>query len=139
MRTHAPPAHLNHHTVSDRTDKAEKRRDKAPPSCERHTMFMRAMCDAWTAIFRLTAIAKPMNTATRNGREKPEHRDMANDEMVGWFKSAPKGSRHERMLWATRNIAHLTGATEGGAYKRLLIALIEAEGRLDPREFKDCA
>ena len=126
----------NHHTVIDRTDKAEKRRDKAPRSCERHTMFMRAMCEA---IFRLTAIAKPMNTATRNGREKPEHRDMANDEMVEWFKSAPMGSRHERMLWATRNIAHLTGATEGGAYKRLLIALIEAERQLDPREFKDCA
>jgi hypothetical protein len=78
-RSARPLETKNHHTVSDRTDKAEKRRDKAPRSCERHTMFMRAMCDAWTAIFRLTAIAKPMNTATRNGREKPEHRDMAND------------------------------------------------------------
>jgi hypothetical protein len=79
-----------------------------------------------------------MNTATSNGREKPEHRNMTKDEMVEWFKSAPMGSRHERILWATRNVAHLTGATEGGAYKRLLIALIEAERRLDPREFKDC-
>ena len=80
-----------------------------------------------------------MNMATRNGREKPEHRKLTKDEMVEWFKSAPMGSRHERMLWATGKIAHLTGATEGGAYKRLLIALIEAEGRLGPREFKDCA
>src|SRR5438309_3379935 len=117
----------NHHTVIDRTDKAEKRRDKAPRSCERRRTFMRAMCNAWTAIFRLTTIAKPMNTATSNGREKPEHRNMTKDEMVEWFKSAPMGSRHERILWATRNVAHLTGATEGGAYKRLLIALIEAE------------
>jgi hypothetical protein len=80
-----------------------------------------------------------MNTAMNNGREKPEHRKLTRDEMVEWFKSAPTGPRHLRMLWATRKIAHLTGATEGGAYKRLLIALIEAEGRLDPREFKDCA
>jgi hypothetical protein len=97
------------------------------------------MCDAWTAIFHLTTIAKPMSTATSNGREKPEHRKVTKDEMVEWFRSAPMGSRHERMLWTTRKIVHLTGATEGGAYKRLLIALIEAEGRLDPREFKDCA
>jgi hypothetical protein len=80
-----------------------------------------------------------MSTATSNGREKPEHRKMTKDEMVEWFRSAPKGLRHERLLWATRKIAHLSGGTEGGAYKRLLIALIEAEGRLDPREFKDCA
>ena len=65
--------------------------------------------------------------------------DRRKDEMVEWFRSAPMGSRHERMLWATRKIAHLTMAAEGGAYKRLLIAMIEAEGRLDPREFKDCA
>src|SRR5207248_3428237 len=74
-----------------------------------------------------------------NGREEPKHQKMTKDEMVEWFRSAPMGSRHERMLWATRKIAHLTGAAEGGAYKRLLIAMIEAEGRLDPREFKDCA
>ena len=89
-RSARPLETKNHHTVSDRTDKAEKRRDKAPRSCERHTMFMRAMCDAWTAIFRLTAIVKPMNTATSNGREKPEHH-MTKDEMVEWFKSAPDG------------------------------------------------
>ena len=47
--------------------------------------------------------------------------------MIGWFKSAPKGSRHERMLWTACKIAHLTGATEGGAYRMLLVALIEAE------------
>ena len=64
---------------------------------------------------------------------------MTKDNMIEWFKSAPMSSRHERMLWAAHKIAGLTGATEGGAYKRLLIALIEAEGRLDPREFKDCA
>ena len=52
---------------------------------------------------------------------------MTKDEMVWWFKSAPKGSRHERILWATCKIARLTGATEGGAYRMLLVALIEAE------------
>jgi hypothetical protein len=52
---------------------------------------------------------------------------MTKDEMIDWFKSAPKGSRHQRMLWAARKIAHLTGVTEGGAYKMLLSALIEAE------------
>jgi hypothetical protein len=64
---------------------------------------------------------------------------MTKEEMIEWFRSAPMGSRHERILWAARKIAHLTGATEGGAYKRLLIALVEAEGRLDPQEFNDCA
>ena len=48
-------------------------------------------------------------------------------EMIEWFKSAPEGSRHERMLWAARKIAHLTGVTEGGAYQVLLGVLIEAE------------
>jgi hypothetical protein len=63
---------------------------------------------------------------------------MTKDEMIGWFKSAPKGSRHQRMLWAARKIAPLTGATEGGAYQMLLIALIEAERLLNPGEFNDC-
>jgi hypothetical protein len=63
---------------------------------------------------------------------------MTKDEMIGWFKSAQKGSRHQRMLWAARKIARLTGATEGGAYQMLLIALIEAERRLNPGEFNDC-
>ena len=58
---------------------------------------------------------------------------MTKDEMIGWFKSAPMGSRHQRMLWAARKIAHLTGETEGGAYQMLLVALIEDERRLDPR------
>ena len=64
---------------------------------------------------------------------------MTKDEMIEWFKSAPKGSRHQRILWAAHKIARLTGVTEGAAYKRLLIALTEAERRLDPEEFNDCA
>jgi len=48
--------------------------------------------------------------------------------MIEWFKSAPESSRHERMLWAVRKVAHLTGVSEGRAYQMLLIALIEAEG-----------
>jgi len=43
------------------------------------------------------------------------------------------------MLWAARKIARHTGASEGGAYQTLLIALIETERPLDPREFNDCA
>jgi hypothetical protein len=46
---------------------------------------------------------------------------MTKDEMIHWFKSAPKGSRHQRMLWAARKIARLTGVTEGGAYQMLLM------------------
>jgi hypothetical protein len=64
---------------------------------------------------------------------------MTMDEMIDCFTSAPMGSRHQRMLWAAHKIARLTGATEGGAYQMLLVALIEAERRLDPREFNDCA
>jgi hypothetical protein len=37
------------------------------------------------------------------------------------------GSRQQRMLWATRKIARLTGVTEGGAYRTLESALIETE------------
>jgi len=51
---------------------------------------------------------------------------MTKDEMIEWFKSAPEGSRHERMLWATRKIAHLTGMPEGRAYQMLLVVLVEA-------------
>jgi hypothetical protein len=61
---------------------------------------------------------------------------MTQDEMIEWFKSAPKGSRHERMLWAARKIAGLTGMPEGGAYQMLLVALIEAE-RVPPDEYLD--
>jgi hypothetical protein len=60
---------------------------------------------------------------------------MTKDEMIEWFKSAPKGSRHQRMLWAARKIARLTGATDGDAYRALLIALTETE-RL-PDEYRD--
>ena len=52
---------------------------------------------------------------------------MTKNEMIGWFKSAPEGSRHERMLWAARKIAQHTGVTEGRAYQMLLGALIGAE------------
>ena len=61
---------------------------------------------------------------------------MTNDEMVECFKSAPEGSRHQRILWAARKIARLTGASEGGAYQLLLGALIEAE-RQPPDEYLD--
>jgi hypothetical protein len=61
---------------------------------------------------------------------------MTRDEMVEWFKSAPKGSRHERILWTARKIARLTGVTEGRAYQMLLGALIEAE-REPPDEYLD--
>jgi hypothetical protein len=50
---------------------------------------------------------------------------MTKDEIVELFKSAPMGSRHERMLWAARKIAGVTGVTEGGAYRMLLLALID--------------
>jgi hypothetical protein len=61
---------------------------------------------------------------------------MTKDEMIEWFKSAPKGSRHQHMLWAAHKIARLTGVTEGGAYQMLLGALIEAERQL-PDEYLD--
>jgi len=61
---------------------------------------------------------------------------MTKDEMVELFKSAPMGSRHQRLLWAAHKIAHLTGTIEGGTYQMLLVALIEAEGRL-PDEYQD--
>ena len=61
---------------------------------------------------------------------------MTKEEMIGWFKSAPMGSRHARMLWAARKISRLTGATEGGIYQVLLIALAEAEREL-PDEYQD--
>jgi hypothetical protein len=52
---------------------------------------------------------------------------MTKDEMVDLFKSAPMGSRYERLLWAARKMAHLTDVTEGSAYRMLLLALIDAE------------
>jgi hypothetical protein len=63
---------------------------------------------------------------------------MTKDEMVEWFKSAAMGSRHQRMLWAARKMAHLTGVTEGRAYQMLLAALIEAE-REPPDEYLECS
>jgi hypothetical protein len=57
------------------------------------------------------------------GGERPKDRKMTKDEMIEWFKSA----RHQRMLWAARKIARLTGATEGGAYLTLESAVTEAE------------
>jgi hypothetical protein len=79
----------------------------------------------------LTPIAKPMNRFAACGDPRAERGPrivkMTQDEMIEWFKSAPKGSRHERMLWAARKVARLTGMPEGGAYQMLLVALIEAE------------
>src|SRR5262249_12068350 len=79
----------------------------------------------------LTPIAKPMNRFAACGDPRaesgPRMVTMTKDEMVKWFKSAAEGSRHQRMLWAAHKIARLTGATEGGAYRMLLVALIEAE------------
>jgi hypothetical protein len=46
---------------------------------------------------------------------------------------------YKQLSRAAHKIAHLTGTTEGGTYQMLLVALIEAERRLDPREFRDCA
>ena len=57
----------------------------------------------------------------------PRIEKMTKDEMIEWFKSAPEGSRHQRMLWAAHKIARLTGATEGGIYQMPLVALIDAE------------
>jgi len=47
------------------------------------------------------------------------HRPMTEDDMIGWFRAAPMGSRQQRMLWAAHKIARLTGATEGSVYQML--------------------
>ena len=52
---------------------------------------------------------------------------MTEHDMIGWFRAAPMGSRQQRMLWAARQIARLTGATEGGAYQMLERSLERAE------------
>jgi hypothetical protein len=66
----------------------------------------------------LTTIAKtnePLCGAQRpKGRDRPKDRKDDQDEMVEWFKSAPMGSRHQRMLWAARKIAHLTACPDRG-------------------------
>jgi len=73
-------------------------------------------------------INEPFHGVRRpKGREKSKDRNLTKDEMIEWFKSAPEDSRHGRVLWAARKIAHLTGVTEGRAYEMLLGALIEAE------------
>jgi hypothetical protein len=61
---------------------------------------------------------------------------MTKDEMIRWFRAAPRGTRHQRMLWAAHKIARLTGVTEGGAYQMLLVVLTEAE-RVLPDEYQD--
>jgi hypothetical protein len=53
--------------------------------------------------------------------------------MIELFKSAPMGSRHERILWVASKIAHRTGVTEGGAYRMLLLALIDVEETKEDR------
>src|SRR6266545_2623041 len=88
-------------------------------------------------------IAKPMNRCAACGDPRAERgtkgRKMTKKEMIEWFKSAPMGSRQQRMLWAARKVARLTGATDGGAYQTLESALIEAERlpRLNPRDAND--
>jgi len=54
-------------------------------------------------------------------------RPMTENEMIEWFKAAPMGSRQQRMSWSAHKIARLTGATDGGAYRALESAVIEAE------------
>jgi hypothetical protein len=101
---------------------------------------MKHECEHKAQLLVLTPIAKPMNRFAACGDLRaeggPRIAKMTQDEMVEWFKSAPKGSRHERMLWAARKIARLTGVTDGRAYQMLLGALIEAE-RVPPDEYLD--
>ena len=83
---------------------------------------------------------EPFRSVRRpKGQREARGRKMTKDEMIGWFKSAPEGSRHQRMLWAARKIARLTRITEGGAYQTLESAVIEAERlpRLNPGDFND--
>src|SRR5262249_4428611 len=58
-------------------------------------------------------LAKPMNRFAACGDPRAEKGQriakVTKDEMIGWFKSAPMGSRHQRMLWAAHKIARLTG------------------------------
>src|SRR5262245_6355185 len=53
-------------------------------------------------------------------------RPMTEDDMIGWFRAAPMGSRQQRMLWVAHKIARITGATEGGVYQRLELSLERA-------------
>jgi hypothetical protein len=79
------------------------------------TKLMR--CDATRALLVLTPIAKPMNRFAvcddPRADKGPSIAKMTKHEMIGWFKSAPTGSRHQRMLWAARKI----GRTAGGMVK----------------------
>jgi hypothetical protein len=94
-------------------------------------------------LFVLTRITKSMNPFAVCGDPRadkgPRIPKMTKDEIIDCFRSAPMGSRHERMLWAAEKIARLTGTTEGESYQKLLIALIEADKELDLREFYECA
>src|SRR6516162_2184901 len=59
----------------------------------------------------LTPIAKPMKMnrfaacGDPRAERDPRSRKMTKDEMIECFKSAPEGSRHERILWTARKIA----------------------------------
>jgi len=77
-----------------------------------------------------------MNHFAACGDPRAERSSMTKDDMIGWFRAAPTGSRHQRILWAARKIARLTGVTEGGAYQMLLVALVEGESML-PDEYQD--
>ena len=71
---------------------------------------------------------EPFRSVRRpKGQREARGRKMTKDEMIECFKSAPEGSRHQRMLWAARKIARLSRITEGGAYTMLLDVLMEAE------------
>jgi hypothetical protein len=77
---------------------------------------------AWLLV--LTTMAKPMNAVAVCG--VTQGNDQGRDGRMAQI--GPKGSRHQRILWTAQKIAQLTGDTEGGAYRMLLIALIDAEG-----------
>jgi hypothetical protein len=100
--------------------------------------FIRPMRESKARLLVLTPIAKPMNRfapcSDPRAETGPRIAKMTKDEMIGLFKSAPMGSRHERILWAASKIAHLTGVTEGSAYRMLLLALIDAEKKTDKAE-----
>jgi hypothetical protein len=70
-------------------------------------------------------------------RGRPNDDDERRNDRV--VQIGPDGLAAPAHVMGCHKIAGLTGATEGGAYQMLLVALIEEEKRLDPREFSDCA
>jgi len=83
---------------------------------------------------RFAASGDPRAEKGPRGRKDDQGR---NDRVV---QIGPEGlATSAHVMGCPTKIAPLTGVTEGRAYQMLLIALIEAEGRLGPREFNDCA